>query len=184
MNLSFRFLMCNKPLRLLLSIPLLNLSSEKHEHRRVTELYSVPQGCFVGVVSLTPTGNLPFMNLKMTLIYIKINLQVEQITLVSHEDSFWHRGKGKLTSSPLVFIRGIEQIRILDKGLELTNANAKAGIVSNVNVIIIGIFAVAFPQSGSSSTVSRSNWNLEVLIFEEGGKPENPEKNSRSKEEN
>ena len=31
---------------------------------------------------------------------------------------------------------------------------------------------------------SRSNWNLEMLIFEEGGKPENPEKNPRSKGEN
>ena len=27
-------------------------------------------------------------------------------------------------------------------------------------------FAVAFPRGGSSSTVSRSNWNLEVLVFE------------------
>jgi len=31
---------------------------------------------------------------------------------------------------------------------------------------------------------SRSNWNLEMLIFEEGGKLENPEKNPRSKDEN
>ena len=31
---------------------------------------------------------------------------------------------------------------------------------------------------------SRSNWNLEMLIFVEGGKPENPEKNLRSKDEN
>ena len=31
---------------------------------------------------------------------------------------------------------------------------------------------------------SRSNWNLEMLIFVEGGKPENPEKNRRSKAEN
>jgi len=31
---------------------------------------------------------------------------------------------------------------------------------------------------------SRSNWNLEMLIFVEGGKPENPEKNPRSKDEN
>ena len=45
-------------------------------------------------------------------------------------------------------------------------------------------FVVAFPRSGSSSTVSRSNWNLEVLIFVEGGKPENPEKNPQSKDEN
>ena len=37
-------------------------------------------------------------------------------------------------------------------------------------------FPVAFPGGGSSSTVSRSNYNLEVLIFVEGGKPENPEK--------
>ena len=28
---------------------------------------------------------------------------------------------------------------------------------------------------------SRSNWNLEVLVFVEGGKPEIPEKNPRSK---
>ena len=31
---------------------------------------------------------------------------------------------------------------------------------------------------------SRSNWNLEMLIFEEGGKPENSEKNPRSKDKN
>ena len=40
---------------------------------------------------------------------------------------------------------------------------------------------MAPPQSGSSTTDSR--WNLEMLVFVEGGKPENPEKN-RSKEEN
>ena len=34
-------------------------------------------------------------------------------------------------------------------------------------------FAVAPPQSGSSSTDSR--WNLEMLVFVEGGKPESPE---------
>ena len=37
--------------------------------------------------------------------------------------------------------------------------------------------SVAHPQSGSSSTVSGSNWNLEMLVFVEGGKPEYPEKN-------
>ena len=31
---------------------------------------------------------------------------------------------------------------------------------------------------------SRSNWNLEMLVFEEGGKPENTEKNPQSKGEN
>ena len=30
---------------------------------------------------------------------------------------------------------------------------------------------------------SRSNWNVEMLVFVEGGKPENPVKNSRSKDE-
>ncbi len=33
-------------------------------------------------------------------------------------------------------------------------------------------------------TDSRSNWNSEVLILVEGGKPEKPEKNPRSKDEN
>jgi len=31
---------------------------------------------------------------------------------------------------------------------------------------------------------SQSNWNLEMLVFEEGGKLENPEKNPQSKGEN
>ena len=31
-------------------------------------------------------------------------------------------------------------------------------------------------------STSRSNWNLEVFIFVEEGKPENPEKNPRSRE--
>ena len=34
------------------------------------------------------------------------------------------------------------------------------------------------------STVSSSNWNLEMLIFVEGGKPEYPEKTPRSRDEN
>ena len=29
-----------------------------------------------------------------------------------------------------------------------------------------------------------SNWNLEMLVFKEGGKPENPEKNPQSRDEN
>ena len=36
---------------------------------------------------------------------------------------------------------------------------------------------MAFPRGGFSSTVSRSNWNLEVFVFDERGKPEYPEKN-------
>ena len=32
--------------------------------------------------------------------------------------------------------------------------------------------------------VSRSNWYLEMLVFVEGGKPEHPEKNPRSRDEN
>ena len=35
-----------------------------------------------------------------------------------------------------------------------------------------------------SGTVSRSNWNLGMLVFVEGGKSEYPEKNPRSKDEN
>ena len=33
------------------------------------------------------------------------------------------------------------------------------------------------------STVSRSNWNLEMLVFVEGGKPEYPEENPRSRDD-
>ena len=47
----------------------------------------------------------------------------------------------------------------------------------------MGIFSrlheVALP-----STVSRLNWNLKMLVFVEGGKPEYPEKNPRSRDEN
>ena len=41
-----------------------------------------------------------------------------------------------------------------------------------------------YPRSGSSSTVSRQNWNLEMLALVEGGKPENPAKNPWSREGN
>ena len=37
--------------------------------------------------------------------------------------------------------------------------------------------AVAHPQGGSLSTVYRSNWNLEMLVFEERGKLEYLDKN-------
>lgn len=40
------------------------------------------------------------------------------------------------------------------------------------------------PGWGSSSSVFISNSNLELLGFEEGEKPENPKKNSRSKNKN
>ena len=43
---------------------------------------------------------------------------------------------------------------------------------------------VAHPQSGYSFTASRLNWNLEMLVFVKGGKPDNPEKNPRSRDEN
>ena len=53
-------------------------------------------------------------------------------------------------------------------------------------IIIIIIMGIC---SGTSTEwlfvhCSRSNWNLAVLIFAEGGKPENPEKNPRSEDEN
>ena len=44
--------------------------------------------------------------------------------------------------------------------------------------------AVAFPRGGSSSTVSRSNWNLEVLVFDERGTRSTRRKTSRSRVEN
>ena len=41
---------------------------------------------------------------------------------------------------------------------------------------------MVFPQSDFSSTVPWSNWNLEVLVFAEGGKPESSKR--RSKDDN
>ena len=39
-------------------------------------------------------------------------------------------------------------------------------------------------QTNLWSSDYRSNWNLEVLVFVEGAKPENPEENPGSKDEN
>ena len=47
----------------------------------------------------------------------------------------------------------------------------------------MGIFS-AFHGVARPSTVSRSNWNLEMLVSVEGGKPLYPEKNRRSRDEN
>ena len=47
-----------------------------------------------------------------------------------------------------------------------------------VVVVVMVVVVVLFVHC------SRSNWNLAVLIFAEGGKPENPEKNPRSEDEN
>ena len=44
--------------------------------------------------------------------------------------------------------------------------------------------SVAHLQSGYSSAVSTSNWNLEMLVFVEDRKPEYPEKNPQSRDEN
>ena len=52
-------------------------------------------------------------------------------------------------------------------------------IIIIINGDYSGIHGVAL-----NSTVSRSNWNLEMLVFAEGGKPEYPEKNPRSRDEN
>ena len=49
------------------------------------------------------------------------------------------------------------------------------------------LFTHGAPKSSLSSfqiVRSRTNWNLEMLVFEEGGKKENPEKNSRSRDKN
>ena len=43
---------------------------------------------------------------------------------------------------------------------------------------------MAYPQGGSPSTVSRRNWNLEMLVFVEVGKPENLAKNPQSRDKN
>ena len=62
--------------------------------------------------------------------------------------------------------------------------------VSNLTIFLVfqlQTFKVGFsgpkPFRGFRETGPRfrSNWNLQVFVFMEGGKPENPEKNPRSK---
>ncbi len=55
-------------------------------------------------------------------------------------------------------------------------------------IIIIIIIIAIFREEATSALagfhacpLSRSNWNLEMLVFLEGGKPENPEKNPRGR---
>ena len=57
-------------------------------------------------------------------------------------------------------------------------------IIKNKNNIIIGFSCGHSTRRLFLSIDYRSNWKLEVLVFEKGGKPESPEKNPRSKDEN
>ena len=75
------------------------------------------------------------------------------------------------------------QGRSCNNGAVLCPLEATPIIIIIIIIIIMGIC------SGTSTEwlfvhCSRSNWNLAVLIFAEGGKPENPEKNPRSEDEN
>ena len=56
--------------------------------------------------------------------------------------------------------------------------------INKIHNKIINVNVSGFHRVALSSTVSRSNWNLEMLVFVEGGKPEYPEKNPRSRDEN
>ena len=67
------------------------------------------------------------------------------------------------------------------------NENAcKVAWVVHVNKVrtMITIFreeATSALAGFHAGPLSWSNWNLEILVFVEGGKPENPEKNPQSK---
>ena len=60
----------------------------------------------------------------------------------------------------------------------------KVIIIKNKNNIIIGFSCGHSTRKLFLSIDYRSNWKLEVLAFEKGGKPESPEQNPRSKDEN
>ena len=53
-----------------------------------------------------------------------------------------------------------------------------------INFVLGGLHITVIRLTNPWPSNSRSNWNLEMLIFVEGGKPENPERNPRSKDEN
>ena len=60
-------------------------------------------------------------------------------------------------------------------------------VKKNVNVNVICLpkkHQSALGTRLKASVRSRSNWNLKMLVFVEGGKSENPEKNPRGKDEN
>ena len=57
-------------------------------------------------------------------------------------------------------------------------------IIIIINFVLRGWHITVERLTNSWPSNSRSNWNLEMLIFVEGGKPDNPEKNPRSKDEN
>ena len=58
-------------------------------------------------------------------------------------------------------------------------------IHGHVNVIYLSTkHQRALGTRSKVSVRSRSNWNLVMLVFVEGGKSENPEKNPRSRDEN
>ena len=97
----------------------------------------------------------------------KGNRRVAQLGLADSSDS---------SDSDVKYLRKKENISEAGKSLR---SGKDAKITSTV----------LYPQSGTgvligNTVYSRSNWNLEVLVFMEGGKLENPEKNPRSKDEN
>ena len=69
-----------------------------------------------------------------------------------------------------------------NKHKECTN-KLLPNVIGIWNIKIVDNFT-GEPNGSKVSVRSRSNWNLEMLVFVEGGKPENPEKNPRSKDEN
>ena len=69
---------------------------------------------------------------------------------------------------------------IQNRTIQVDKRGQNAGYVKNkLNGNFSGFHRVAL-----LSTVSRSNWNLEMLVFVEGGKPEYPEKKPRNRDEN
>ena len=48
-----------------------------------------------------------------------------------------------------------------------------------INFVLRGLHITVIRLTNPWPSNSRSNWNLEMMIFVEGGKPENPEKNPR-----
>ena len=99
-----------------------------------------------------------------------------------HSRKRWER----FTHSENELLVSPEAIDLLDKLLRYDIAvSCKKKKKKNVNVIYLPTkHQRALGTHSKVSVRSRSNWNLEMLVFVEGGKPENPEKNPRSRDEN
>ena len=79
----------------------------------------------------------------------------------------------KKSISVINFATAVDAFHYLHFVITFIPAKQSKDLKNHLNNFSVNVFSTEH-QLG---TLSRSNWNLEVLVFEEGGKPKYPEKN-------